>query len=148
MEVIFIKDLKGQGKKDDLKNVSDGYAMNYLIPNGYAVKATPGKIESLKTKLKIQKEEDSLGQAETLQLKKVIETIQPVFKLSFSNEDKAKGSVTSQELVQKLKDEFRIELSTKQFKNYKNLNKLGTSEVYLNLGYGIKATLKVKIERK
>ena len=38
MKVIFIKDLKGQGKKKDIKEVSDGYAQNYLIKNGYAVK--------------------------------------------------------------------------------------------------------------
>ena len=48
MEVIFIKDLKGQGKAGDKKNISDGYAKNFLIPKGYAVEATASNLNNLK----------------------------------------------------------------------------------------------------
>ena len=54
MQVIFLKDLKGQGKKGDIKDVSDGYAMNFLIKKGYAIKKTQGSL----IKLNEQKEED------------------------------------------------------------------------------------------
>ena len=47
MEVIFIKDLKNQGKKGDIKNVKDGYAENFLIKNGYAVKKTKENLSKL-----------------------------------------------------------------------------------------------------
>ena len=47
MEVIFIKDLKGQGKKGDIKKVKDGYAENFLIKNGYAVKKTKENVTKL-----------------------------------------------------------------------------------------------------
>ena len=47
MKVIFVKDLKKQGKVDEIKEVSDGYAINYLIKNGYAVKYTKGSNERL-----------------------------------------------------------------------------------------------------
>ena len=50
MKVIFIKDLKGQGKKDEIKEVKDGYAMNFLIKNKYAIPASSSNLESLKKK--------------------------------------------------------------------------------------------------
>ena len=49
MKVIFIKDLKGQGKKGDIKNVKDGYGMNFLIKNGYAVIANEGNVKHQET---------------------------------------------------------------------------------------------------
>jgi large subunit ribosomal protein L9 len=47
MKVILLQDVKGQGKKDQVVNVSDGYARNYLIPRGLAVEATEGKVREL-----------------------------------------------------------------------------------------------------
>ena len=48
MKVIFIKDLKGQGKAGEEKNISDGYAKNFLIPKGYAIEATSSNLNNLK----------------------------------------------------------------------------------------------------
>ena len=56
MQVIFLKDLKGQGKKGEIKEVADGYAMNFLIKKGYAVKKT----ETSLNKLNIEKENNRL----------------------------------------------------------------------------------------
>ena len=50
MKVIFIKDLKGQGKAGEEKNISDGYAKNFLIPKGYAIEATNANLNNLKGK--------------------------------------------------------------------------------------------------
>ena len=55
MKVIFVKDLKGQGKKGDIKNVKDGYGMNFLIKNGYAVLASEGNLKHQET-LTLKKE--------------------------------------------------------------------------------------------
>ena len=58
MQVIFLKDLKGQGKKGEIKEVSDGYAMNFLIKKGYALKKTEGSLNKLNEKNKKEKELD------------------------------------------------------------------------------------------
>ena len=58
MQVIFLKDLKGQGKKGDIKEVSDGYAINFLIKRGYALKKTEGSLNKLKTEIKENQELD------------------------------------------------------------------------------------------
>ena len=52
MKVIFIKDVKGKGKKGEIKNVADGYAHNFLIKNGYAVEATPANLKKLEAQKK------------------------------------------------------------------------------------------------
>ncbi len=61
MKVIFLKDLRGQGKKNEIKDVSDGYATNYLIKNGYAVKYTKTSGDILSNQIKefnLQEEEN------------------------------------------------------------------------------------------
>ena len=62
MKIIFLKDVKGVGQRDALKDVSDGYALNFLIPQGLAVQATPDKIAAHE----VQKQKASLFQGETL----------------------------------------------------------------------------------
>ena len=71
MEVIFIKDLRGQGKKGQIKNVKDGYAENYLIKNGYAVIKTKENLQKLENdnKKKAQQDAENKKEAEELQKK-------------------------------------------------------------------------------
>ena len=60
MKVIFLKDLKGQGKKNEIKEVKDGYAQNFLIKNGYAIKADQSNIEKVKIKVSNDALEENL----------------------------------------------------------------------------------------
>ena len=64
MEVIFIKDLKGQGKKGEIKEVKDGYAENFLIKKGYAIKSTKTSLEKLADENKAKKEEEEKAKKE------------------------------------------------------------------------------------
>lgn len=57
MKVIFLKDVKGKGKKGEVKNVADGYAHNFLIKNGYAIEATSGNMKSLENQKKKEQKE-------------------------------------------------------------------------------------------
>jgi large subunit ribosomal protein L9 len=59
MKVIFLKDVKGQGKKGEIKNVNDGYARNFLIKNGHAMEATAGSVDHLKKEEKAKKRKRS-----------------------------------------------------------------------------------------
>ena len=70
MKVIFIKDLKGQGKIGEEKNISDGYAKNFLIPKGYAVEATASNINNFKGKKASEqyKKEQEIAEAEDFQI--------------------------------------------------------------------------------
>ena len=98
MQVIFLKDLKGQGKKGDIKEVSDGYAMNFLIKKGYAIKKTQGSL----VKLNEQKEEARLNDIELTKqaekTKKELEKLTLVFTAKAGKMDKMFGSISSKQI--------------------------------------------------
>ena len=75
MKVIFLKDLKGQGKKGEIKEVSDGYAMNFLIKKGYALKKTEGSMNKLKEEQEHDRELDVKNREEALKLKEKLEKV-------------------------------------------------------------------------
>ena len=68
MQVIFIKDLKGKGKKGEIKEVKDGYADNFLIKNGYAVKKTDASMSILNRKKKEEEALDLMNRKKALEL--------------------------------------------------------------------------------
>ena len=79
MKVIFIRDLKNQGRKNEIKEVKDGYAMNFLIKNGYAVKYTKGSVDRLDTDIANKKREEELFIKEANKLKQKISDQEELF---------------------------------------------------------------------
>ena len=104
MKVIFIKDLKGQGKKGDIKNVKDGYGMNFLIKNGYAVIANEGNVKHQETlNLKKQLEEnEKINEAN--KLKNLIEKQTLKFYVKTGTADKVFGTISSKQIAAELKN--------------------------------------------
>ncbi|PPE05870.1 50S ribosomal protein L9 [Williamsoniiplasma lucivorax] len=145
MKVIFLQDVKGQGKKDEIKNVSDGYAINFLIPNKLVKIANQEAIKTLNTKLQIAKEEDALDKGETELLKKQIEEIHLVFKIEEKN-GKTFGQITDAQIVGDLKENHKIEVDKRKIKDHDALKKVGSYELELKLPHSIVAKLKVNIE--
>ncbi|ATZ16865.1 50S ribosomal protein L9 [Williamsoniiplasma luminosum] len=145
MKVIFLQDVKGQGKKDEIKNVSDGYATNFLIPKGLVKLATQGSIKSLNTKIKIEKEEDALDKGETELLKKQLEELVLTFHLEVKN-DKAFGQITDAQIVNILKEEHKIEVDKRKIKDHDSLKKVGSYQLEIKLHHSIIAKLKINIE--
>ncbi len=114
MKVIFIKDLKGQGKVGDQKNISDGYAKNYLIPKGYAIEATSANLNDLKGKKESQayKKEQDIMHAE--QLKKSLDDLTVTIKTKSGENGKLFGSITSKDISEELKKQHNIEIDKKK----------------------------------
>ena len=88
MEVIFIKDLKNQGKKGQVKNVKDGYAENYLIKNGYAVKKTKENLQKLNYELAKKEKENQANKQAALELKEKLAKVVLEFKVKTGEGDK------------------------------------------------------------
>ena len=102
MKVIFIKDLKNQGKRDEIKEVSDGYATNFLIKNGYAVKYTKVSNEKLKDDIKAReiKEAKDIEEANKIKDKLAKENI--VFKVKTGKDGKVFGNISTKQISEKL----------------------------------------------
>ena len=143
MQVIFIKDLKGQGKKGEIKETSDGYAMNFLIKKGYAIKKTEGSLNKLNKEKEHDKEVDLEKRKQALELKKKLESITVNFKVKNSN-SKMFGSISTKQIKEELL-KLGYNIDKKQIEN-QLINTLGTHIVKVTLYKDIVCNLKVHTE--
>ncbi len=144
MDVIFIKDLKGQGKKGEIKRVKDGYAENFLIKKGYAVIANESNLNNLKQEQQKLQDKQEKAQAEALKLKQELENITLTFKVKTSQDDKVFGSVSPKQLKEALaKEGYNIEKSA--FKITDSMSSLGFHNFEIELYKNILAKVKVHL---
>ena len=102
MKVILLKDVKSQGKKDDIINVSDGYANNYLIKNKLAVMYTPGSKKILDKELQIRKDNEEELVASLNAIKDKLNDKKIEFKVKTGKEDRVFGSISSKQICDEL----------------------------------------------
>ncbi len=143
MQVIFIKDLKKQGKKGEIKEVKDGYAENFLIKNGYAVKKTDQTLKTLEKNKEQEKQQDNENKKNALILKEQLEKEVLKFQVKTGAQDKVFGSVSIKQIKNKLDEKYKIDKSMINLNN--PLSSLGYHNVEINLYKDIKATIKVEL---
>lgn len=139
MKVIFIKDLKGQGKKDEIKEVKDGYAMNFLIKKGYAVPYTQTGVKRLddEHKEKERKEKEEINKS--TKIKEELENKIVKFKVKTGESDKVFGSVSSKQISEELEhmgykiDKKKIHAEALSVLGFHNVNIELHKKVILNL---------------
>ena len=144
MKVIFIKDLKGQGKRGDRKEVKDGYAENFLIKNGYAVKETN---ESL-AKLNRDNKNEELKDQEMRRLanldKAKLEKEKFVFQVKAGKEDKVFGSISAKQIKEKM-NEKGYSVDKKNIIIDSQISSLGFHKVKVILYKDITAEINVEL---
>ena len=144
MEVIFIKDLKNQGKKGQIKNVKDGYAENFLIKNGYAIKKTKENLSKLNHELEKKKQEDENNKKKALLLKEKLSKVTLEFKVKTGEGDKVFGSISVKQIKDELlKKGFNIEKNQIDINN--PISSLGFHNVNINLYPEIIGQIKVHV---
>lgn len=144
MEVIFIKDLRGQGKKGDIKDVKTGYAENFLIKKGYAVLKTTESLRQLEKEQKEKKESDKKAKEEALALKETIDKMTLEFQVKTGQGDKVFGSISPKQIKDELaKNNIKIEKNMIRLDN--SISTLGFHKVDIELYPKVIATVKVHL---
>lgn len=147
MKVIFIKDLKKQGKVDEIKEVSDGYATNFLIKNGYAVKYTKTSQERLNDDIKERKIQEDNDIDAANKIKEKLQTENIVFKVKTGKDGRVFGNISTKQIADKL-SELGYVIDKKKIKLDTPLNTLGVHYVTLILHKKVNYELKVSLKEE
>lgn len=145
MKVIFHEDVKGQGKKGELKEVSDGYARNYLLPRKLASEATADNINALKLKEKAKAAQIAKEKAQAEENAKKLGGVQVIIKAKAGNAGKLFGAVTSQEISDALKAQFDIDIEKNKIVQAEPIKTFGNFSIKAKLGYEVSGTINVLV---
>jgi len=144
MKVIFIKDLKKQGKKGEIKEVKDGYGQNFLVKNGYAIPANDSNLKQYNRQKEKEQEKEEKNILEFNKIKENLEKIVIKIQVKTGAQDKVFGSVSTKQIVTELKKQgFNIDKN--KIKITSPLSSLGTHIVEVELHKQVKASLKVNL---
>lgn len=143
MQVIFLKDLKGQGQKGEIKEVSDGYAINYLIKKGIAVKKTQGSLNKLNAQNEKERIASEQNRKEALNEKEKLSKVVLTFHAKAGKMDKMFGSISSKQIKEEL-EKKGYNFDKKQIET-ESINCFGYHDIYINLYKDIKALIKVEV---
>ena len=145
MKVIFNVDVKGQGKKGEMKEVSDGYARNFLLPKNLASEATTDNINALKLKEKAKANQIAKEKAAAMETSEKLGAIQVIIKAKAGNGGKLFGAVTSQEISKALKEQHGIEIEKNKIVMKDSIKNFGSYTVKAKLGHEISGNVSVMV---
>ena len=145
MKVIFLEDVKKQAKKDEIKDVKDGYA-KYLIAQKLAVAYTTKSAEVLKSEIKARQDNEDALIAECNKVKKKLENKSIKFKVKTGKEDKVFGSVSSKQISEEL-TKMGYNIDKKKIEIKEDINTLGTHIVKIVLHKKVSFNINVILEK-
>lgn len=146
MKVIFIKDVRGQGKKGEIKEVKDGYANNFLIKKGFAQKLTEESLGSYNRQKEEEKKLDTEKRNDALRLQEKLAKIELLFKVKTGKDDKVFGSISQKQIKDALTNKG-YSVDKKSIELDYPIASLGYHDVKINLYKEIYAQIKVKLEK-
>ncbi len=148
MKVILTQDIKGQGKKGQLVEVSDGYARNFLMPRGLAQEATKENLNVMHGKQEAEAYKKQMALDDAKELAKKLGELTVEIKAKSGENGKLFGSVTSKEIVEELLGAHHIKIDKKKLVLPDGIKTLGTTEVEIKLHPGVSARLKISVTEK
>ena len=144
MKVILLADVKKLGKKDQIIEVSDGYAVNFLFPRRLAVQVTKKSVEVLDTQQEERKELAAKMKAEAEELAKKLDTITLTFKVKTGREGKLFGAISLKQVTEEL-SKLGIEIDKRKFVDKGPLDELGFHHIGVELYKGVIGKVHVQI---
>ena len=141
MKIIFLQDVKGQGKKGEMKEVSEGYARNYLLPRKLAIAATADNLNTLRLKEKARQAQLAAEKAKAEENAKALENVVVKIAAKAGGAGKLFGAVTSKEISDALKSQHGIEVDSKKLVQAEPIKSYGSYEVKCRFGFEVSGTI-------
>ncbi len=145
MKVILLADVKGKGKKDQVIEVSDGYARNFLFSKKLAVEADTKALNELKGREASKQHKHDVAKASAEEIAKRLETIVLSLNRKAGADNKLYGAVTTKEIVQQLKLEHNIDVDKKKLSMENPIKAFGTYKIKAKLFSDVSATITVQV---
>ncbi len=145
MKVIFLKDVKGKGKKGEVKDVSVGYANNYLFKNNLAEEATPGNLKKLNAQKQkeAEREQEEKSIAEVLKAKLAETTV--LIKAKSGEGGRLFGSITSKQIADELKKKHKLNVDRRKIELKDPIRSLGHHKIPVKLHHEVNGTINVHV---
>lgn len=145
MKVIFVEDVKGKGKKGEVKEVSDGYARNVLLKQKKAVEATPAEMAKLRANNKRAEEAAEQELIDAKNLKTTLEGLTVELKAKPGKDGRLFGSITSKQIAEQLQKDHGIKIDKRKMDLKDAIRTLGVTKVNVKLHHEVTAELKVHV---
>lgn len=148
MKVILLQDVKSVGKKGQIVEVSDGYAMNFLIARKLAVKATEKSLELKQEEEKQQKQQIADKKQEMVTLKQQLEQVSVIFEVKSGKDGKMFGSISTKQIAEELQNQYGYIIDKRKFLDHGPINAFGVTYLKLELFKEVIAQVKVEVKEK
>ena len=148
MKIVLLEDVPGKGKAGEIKEVSKGYAKNFLLPRGLALVATPTVIKQVESRLEREKLEGSIDREKLVELAQQIEGREIRFKARMGAGERLFGSITAADVAEELSRAIGSVIDKRKIDIEKPFRQTGSYEVAVKLAGDIKPKITVVIEEE
>lgn len=145
MKVIFLQDVKGSGKKGEMKNVADGYARNMLLPKKLAVEATPENINHLKGQQSSAQHKIDVDKQNAEEMKQKLDGKKVTIACKAGTGGRLFGSVTASQVAQLIAEQHGCKIDKKKINLKSDIKAFGTFSAEIRLYTGIAATMTIEV---
>ena len=148
MEILLKKDVTGVGRAGDIKKVADGYARNYLIPQGLAIASSSGATKQSKQIREAADRREARERQAAMSTAEKLRVLVWNFKARAAETDKLFGSITASDIAHAIEMKSGIEISKRQVELEHPIRELGTHQVAVRLMAGVEPEVTVVVERE
>lgn len=145
MQVILIQDVDNLGQKNELVSVKNGYARNFLIPQKFAVEASPSNLKQLNERVKVQKVKEEKMLAEIAKVVEVLKASPVKIGAKTGTSGKIFGSVTGVQIARAIKEQKGYEIDRRRIHIIGDVKELGSYKARLDFGKGNDAELEFEV---
>jgi len=145
MQVILIQDVDNLGQRNELVDVRNGYARNFLIPQKFAVEASPSNMKQLQERLKVQKVKEEKLLSEIAQVVEVLKAGPVKIGAKTGTSGKIFGSVTGVQIARAIKEQKGYEIDRRRIHILDDVKELGTYKARIDFGKGNEAELEFEV---